>query len=223
MIVDLNGASPAIEAKNHARQPEARGRGRPIIIYILVVLMLASMIGGVVFAFSLPSLSNWLWFVYLTCLPAFSVVFLSALFRRRWNALARFLVIGPIVLFPLYAKTGSLRWLYVEAFRFHASPTEEYLARCKLIEFTENGSRQVLGKCDSLNAGGDAALLVLYDTTGELLLPVSQRTPEWRAAMGHFSPHAVLVDTEGRAEKLLGNFYEIIISPNEFDGDNSGD
>lgn len=173
-------------------------------------------------AFSLPSLVNWLMPVYFISLLALSFLFLGALFRRRWNDLVICLVVSPIVLFPFYARTGSLRWLHVEAFRFHAYPTKEYLARCKLIEFVEAGTKQVLGKCDSLDAGAGAGLFVLYDTTGELLLPVSQRTPEWRAAMGRFSPHAVLIDTEGRAQRLFGNFYDIIILPDEFDGDNSG-
>ncbi|MGB9114518.1 hypothetical protein, partial [Bradyrhizobium sp.] len=95
----------------------------------------------------------------------------------------------------------------------------EYLSRCRLIEFVENGTKQALGRCDYLGIGGEAVLDVFYDTTGEFVLPVSQRTPEWKAAMWHFSPHQVLINAEGRAERLFGNFYEITIFPGEFDGD----
>ena len=51
---------------------------------------------------------------------------------------------------------------------------------------------------------------MFYDTIGEFVLPVSKRLPEWRAAMWHFSPHAVL-RKKGRARQLFGNFYEIAI------------
>lgn len=217
----MNSGSNRFSDGSAQRLRVRRRSARPRIIYVLIVLIFASLIGQATLAFSLPSLGGWLLFLYFICLFALSVRFLIALFRRKWNELAIFLAIWPIVLFPFYTS-GSLRWLYVEAFRFHASPTEEYLARCKSVEFVENGTKQMLGKCDSLHAGGDAALLVFYDTTGEFILPVSQRSPEWRAAMEHFSPHAVLVDTEGRAQKLFGNFYEIVIRPDEFDGDNSG-
>jgi hypothetical protein len=78
--------------------------------------------------------------------------------------------------------------------------------------------KQLLGRCE-IFANEVAALDVFYDTTGEFILPVSQRTPEWKAAMWHFSPHAVLLEKEGRARPLFGNFYEINISSTEFDGD----
>jgi hypothetical protein len=37
--------------------------------------------------------------------------------------------------------------------------------------------------------------------------------------MWHFSPHAVLIEKEGRAEKLTENFYEVIIPSSDWDGD----
>jgi hypothetical protein len=221
MSSDSNASTPPLElGGGDARQPTLGWKpGRSTIKYILVALIVASWIGISLLPFSFPTLPGRLLGVYFVCLLALFAFFLGALFRRRWDEVAVFFAIWAVVLFPLYGSSAPLRWLYVEAFRIHASPIEEYLSQCKLIEFVESGAKQVLGRCDNLGIGGDAVLDVFYDTTGEFVLPVSQRTPEWKAAMWHFGPHAVLIDTEERARKLFGNFYEITIFPSEYDGD----
>lgn len=221
MVSDSDASSPTIASGGgDVMQPVSRWKpDRSTIKYLLVALIVVSWMGMSLLAFSFPSLPDRLLDLYFVCLLGLFVFFLGALFRRRWDEVAIFFAIWAVVLFPCYGASGSLRWLYVQAFRIHASPVDEYLSRCKLIEFVENGSKQVLGRCGDLGIGGEAVLDVFYDTTGEFVLPVSQRTPEWKAAMRHFSPHAVLINTEGRARKLLGNFYEIAIFPSEFDGD----
>jgi len=155
--------------------------------------------------------------LYLICLLALFVLFLGSLIRRRWNEVAIFFAIWAVVLFPFYGSQAPFRWLRAEAFRTHASPIEGYLSLCRLIKFVENGANQVLGRCDNLGIGREAVLDVFYDTTGEFVLPVSQRSPEWKAAMGQFSPHAVLIGAEGRAQRIFGNFYEITILPSDGD------
>ena len=77
----------------------------------------------------------------------------------------------------------------------------------------------MLGRCEYYATNGGGAHAVFYDTSGEFVMPVSQRSPEWTAAMSNFSPRAVLLEKEGRAERILGDFYEVEIFPNEFDGD----
>jgi hypothetical protein len=126
-------------------------------------------------------------------------------------------VIWLVVLLP--HKSDASRWLYVEAFRVHASPIEEYLSKCKLFEFVENGTKQRVGRCEQKAVANEVIRSVFYDTSGQFELPVSQRTPGWKAAMWHFSPHAVLIEKEGRAEKLTENFYEVIIPSSDWDGD----
>ena len=146
------------------------------------------------------------------------MLFLGALFRfwRRWKEVAIFLAVGAVVLLPYYrlaylldAPAGALVTI---AFRIHASPIEEYLARCDLVRFSENGSEQSVGECERFGAGNEYAVAVFYDSTGEFILPVSQRTPEWTAAMRHFRPADTLTRSEDRATHLYGNFYDILLS-----------
>jgi hypothetical protein len=126
-------------------------------------------------------------------------------------------VIWCVVFFPFYARIAAL-WLRVETFRIHASPISTYLSQCKLIDFVEGGAKQQLGRCDNLVLGREEVLEVFYDTTGQIVAPPAERTPEWRAAMGHFSPTAVHLEKDHRAERLFGDFYEITLTLNDFDG-----
>jgi hypothetical protein len=187
--------------------------------YLFLAAVVACWIAGTVFAFSRPFLDARLIWVYFLCVVALLVLFLQALWRRRWQELAILSAILAVVFLPYYGAPPPLRWLYVRGFRIHASPLEDYLARCRLIAFVENGVEQKLGRCESFDTPGNVTVCIFYDTSGEFVLPVSQRTPEWKAAMSHFSPRAVLLEKEGRASHLTGHFYEIDIYVDEFDGD----
>jgi hypothetical protein len=187
--------------------------------YLLLAAVVACWIAGTAFAFSHPFLDARLIWVYFACVVALLVLFLHALWRRRWKQLAILCAILAVVFLPYYDAPPPFKWLYVRAFRIHASPLEDYLARCRLIAFVENGVEQKLGRCESFGTAGDVTVCIFYDTSGEFVLPVSQRTPEWRAAMSHFSPRAVLLAKENRASYLMEHFYEIDIHVDEFDGD----
>jgi len=186
--------------------------------FALVALTIASSIGAPSLAFSFPNLSDQLIWVWLICLFALFVLFVSDLVRRRWKQLAIFLTIWAFVLLPFYGNEVSFRWLYVEAFRIHISPLEEYLSRCKLVEFVENGVNQKVGVCERHGEPGNITRTLLYDTTGELALPPSQRTPEWTKAMVRFSPGFYFTKTEGHADHLLGHFYVVDVSLEKADG-----
>jgi 4-amino-4-deoxy-L-arabinose transferase-like glycosyltransferase len=188
-------------------------------ILALVLLSTASWIGIALLAFSLPTAPDRLLGLYFICLFVLFLLFLGSLFRRQLNEILIFIAVWAVVLFPFYGSEAPFLWLRAEAFRIHTSPLEQYLSQCKLIEFVENGARQVLGRCDNLATGGEAVFDVFYDSTGEFVLPVSQRSSEWKAAMSHFSPHEVLINAEGRAHKLSEKFYGITIFPGEYDGD----
>ena len=105
-----------------------------------------------------------------------------------------------------------------------SSPTIEsgssgrHLSRCKLIEFVENDARQKVGVCERLPLGRGDNLTIIYDTTGELALPASRRTPEWTKAMVRFSPGRYFTEAEDRARHLFGNFYEVFVPLEEADG-----
>jgi hypothetical protein len=165
-----------------------------------------------------PATAYWLIWFYVACLLALFSLFLGALLRRRWKSALIFCAMAPVVLLPYLGLNVSFGWLYVEGFRFHASPIEEYLSRCKLIEFVERGTEQRLGVCERQRWPGEGVLTVVYDTTGELALPVSRRTPEWTKVMMRFSPGKFFTRSEGRAGHLFGNFYEISVPLEEADG-----
>jgi hypothetical protein len=213
MNSDSNASSATIEA-----QARKLLRWRPgSLKYILTVTILACLFGTAVLTFAFPSLPERLLEIAVVCFLVLFVSSLGALFRRRWRELAIYLVIWPVVLLPLY-KSDARHWLYVEAFRVHVSPIEEYLSKCELFEFVQNGTKQRVGRCERESVANEIIRDVFYDTSGQFELPVAQRTPEWKAAMGHFSPHAVLIEKEGRAEKLIGNFYEVIIPSVDWEG-----
>lgn len=220
MPSDSNVSSPAAEpARGDAPLPSARRKlSRSNVKLALVALVVASWIGSSLLAFSLPSFSDWLVTLYIICLPVLFVLFLGDLFRRRWKQLANFLVIWAVVLLPVYATNAPLRWLYAEALRIHVSPLEEYLSRCKLVEFVENDAKQKVGVCERHGQPGNVTRTLIYDTAGELALPVSQRTPEWTKAMVRFSPGLFFTKAEGHAHHLLGHFYEVDVPLERADG-----
>jgi hypothetical protein len=96
-------------------------------------------------------------------------------------------------------------WLRVLGFYVRTRLVDDYLSRCRLTEFTENGFKQTAGSCE----GFDRGLFfedIVYDTTGEFMRPVSQRTPEWEHVMSGATVKEVL-SKERRAYRLFGNYY----------------
>lgn len=220
MSSDSDASSPAVESgASGTRSAISRWKpSRAMLKYIVLVAILASWIIGPLLQFFLPVFSDRLLWIYLGGLVVLFFLFLGALLRRRWKEVVVFFAIWAIVLYPFYGVGFSLRWLLVASFRLHAAPIEEYLSRCKLIEFVENDVKQKLGVCERLPLTGDGMLAVIYDTTGELMVPVSQRTPEWTKAMVRFSPGNFFTQSEGRADRLFGNFYDVSVPIQEADG-----
>jgi hypothetical protein len=188
------------------------------IKYVLLVVALASWFSAGPLKFSFRGIADWLLPVYLACLLALFFLSLGALLFRRWKEVGILFVIWAVVLLPFYGWIERPRWVYVEAFRRHASPIEEYLSRCKLVEFVENDAKQKVGLCERLPMGRGDKLTIIYDTTGQLALPVSRRTPEWTKAMVRFSPGRYFTEAEGHADHLFGNFYEVYVPLEHADG-----
>jgi hypothetical protein len=197
------------------------GRGKSLrlpLAYALFVAILGDWIATPLLLFSHPTFTYKLIWIYLACLLALFVLFLGALFRfwSRWKEIAVFLAIGAVVLLPYYRLAYLLEppaaALRTIAFRVHSSPVEEYLARCNLVQFNENGSEQSVGVCELFGVGNEDAVAIFYDSTGEFILPISQRTAKWTAATSHIRPTDMLTKTEERAFHLYGNFYYIYLS-----------
>ncbi len=143
---------------------------------------------------------------------------LTALLRRRWKTLAVLSATWLFTFLPFLGIKEQFIWIRAQGFALHASPLEDYLSRCKLIEFVENSVKQAVCPCEG-SWTGDVENTVFYDTSGEFVLPVSRRTPEWKKAMQHFTPREVLIDSEDRAEHIVGKFYLVSVHIREMTGD----
>ena len=189
--------------------------------YILIVLFAANWFVSGFLTSLMPTVAYWIPWICLACWIPLFFIFLGALFRGRWKGAA---IVSTALMLDAFcfAKIQFVEpvrfWFFAQGFRIHAFPAKDYLSRCRLTEFVEKGVKQTVGTCESFGAG---YYFVFYDTTGEIALPLSQRTPEWNDAMWHHPPKGVLRDSADRAAHLFGSFYRVTIYDNEFDGDSA--
>jgi hypothetical protein len=87
-----------------------------------------------------------------------------------------------------------------------------------LVTFVEDGAQQQVGECQGLATSGTTWNVVIYDTTGQFVLPLSQRTQGWKSAMGMLSSPKVFAESEGRGTHIFGKFYSIVIRLDEEQG-----
>jgi hypothetical protein len=189
--------------------------GLPSLKYLLLIVAVASPYASAFCVFPLPAVSDSLYELSYICWFAVAHVWLGLLLLRRWLAVAIFSVAGIWLFYrPSYGPNETIYWLVQQGFRFHAAPVKNYLAKCKLVEFTEGGIKQTVGFCEGADRG-TVVCTVLYDTTGEYGLPLSQRTTEWREAMAKVLPEEAL---DWRATPLFGNFYSTVVSQENYRG-----
>lgn len=209
MSSDSNAVSPAVEI-NARPSPAARWKTmRTTLKYGAAVVALASLYAAMFLQYLWWDLADWLTDLSLICVLAVLAFSLNALFRRRWKELAVYLAALVVAFLPAFGVTGPADWIYAEGFRIHASPLDDYLSGCKLIEFIEEGTKQTVGQCESHGLYSGYAHTVIYDTTGELIRPVNRRTQEWQKAMSEFYADDVLNSSERRTRHIYGNFYEV--------------
>jgi hypothetical protein len=187
--------------------------------YLLVVVVLVPLCLSDFLTYLVPSAGKPLALTALAGTLPLLVFFLSALFRRRWKMAAIFAAtFGLLYLLLTDAGQPFRFWLVAQGFRIHAGSIDDYLSRCRLTKFSEKGTEQAVGDCEW--SGMDSApvdYVVFYDTTDEIALPISQRSPEWYDAMWDYSPKGVLRDGAPRAERLVGHFYRIHVLAEELD------
>jgi hypothetical protein len=188
-----------------------------LLKYLLVAVTLASWVAGQLLEY-VPHLSEWSFFVTAGCFVAVLVCALSALIRRKWNAFATFSITLLAMCLPGFGLTQPSDWLQATGFRIYASPIEEYLSRCRLVTFVEDGAEQKVGECESIATSSITWIIVIYDTTGQFVLPVARRTQGWKSAMGMLSSPKVFAESEGRGSHIFGNFYSIVIRLDEMQG-----
>lgn len=189
-----------------------------LLKYLLVAITLTSWVVAQFLAFVPCVWGEWSGFVFDGCVFAVPLSALWALIRRRWSTLAIFCFPMFVILLGAYGVTQPGHWLRATGFRIHASPIEQYLSRCRLAAFVEDGKKQQVGECDGIPTSGITWNVVIYDTAGQIILPRAQRTREWKSAVGMLSSPDVYIESEGRASHLFGDFYVIAIGINELQG-----
>ncbi len=187
-----------------------------LLKYLLVAVTLLSGVVAQMLAF-VPSV----WqerssSVFAGCLFTVFVFALLALIRRRWSALAIFFLALAVIVLGSVTQPGH--WLRATGFRIYASPIEQYLSGCRLSVFVEDGKQQQVGECEGIPTSEITWVYVIYDTTGQLLLPRAQRTQEWKSAVRMLSSPDAYIETEGRASHLYGDFYIFPIRIDELQG-----
>jgi hypothetical protein len=185
--------------------------------YLLVVVAVACLAATALLMYVSPY-SDW----FLAVFVGFSIIlfacFLRALFRKRWQEAAIYSL--PTVLLTLSALglKEPLEWLSMTGFRIHVSPTEEYLSRCKLITFLEDNKQQQVGECERIPTAGNTWILIVYDTTGELVLPIDQRTKEWKSAVSNLSVGRRLAEFQDHRSRVFGHYYAVGIGIEDEEG-----
>jgi hypothetical protein len=189
-----------------------------LLKYLLVAITLASWVAAHFLAFVPPVWDEWSGWVFVGCHFTVLLAALLALIRRRWSTLAIFCFPFVVIFLDAYGWRQPGYWLRATGFSIHASPIEQYLSRCRRVEFVEDGKKQQVGECEGIATSGITWNTVIYDTTGQLVLPRAQRTREWKSAVGMLSSPDVYIEMEGRASHLFGDFYIFAIRIDELQG-----
>jgi hypothetical protein len=141
----------------------------------------------------------------------------SALFRFRWKLIAIFAIVW-VLLYLRFFGGWPTEWLNAQGFHVGNLLTQNYPSGCSQHDFVVHDVKQKLGLCRGFDRG-DHFDYVVYDTTGEFVLPVSQRSPEWKRAMSEVTnTHEELGSKENCAHHLYGNFYTVFVRPYDMKG-----
>jgi hypothetical protein len=175
---------------------------------VVIIVLLICFYSPAFFSLLYPSVGFWpLLGAALLLFPllGFSV---EALVRLRWKQLGVFAVVWLLIVLPFSNVAPQPKiWMIRLGFFVKTMLAGDYLSGCRLSEFTENEVKQTIGVCDGFDSG-QIFDFVVYDTTGELMLPVSQRTPEWSRVMSKAVAPAV-VSIEDPAYPLFGHYYVV--------------
>jgi hypothetical protein len=206
----------SLSAMSLSSASPGRQKRFPVLKYIIAVAAPVSLLSSGFLMFLRWNLSDWLEGFGIVCLLATLMFLIISLFRRKWKDAGIFAAVWLIVLFPPSGSDMQESWLAVQGFRIHASPVENYLSKCKLIRFEENGAKQTVGECE-YHGEDDLTVFyrVIYDTTGNLLKPSSQQSPPWKRAMDAFFGPGVLATSRERTQHIWGDFYLVSTTGDE--------
>jgi len=182
-----------------------------LVVLFAVVLPIVLWSGLAALEFVSP-LANWIDGAFLLNLFIVLCCGAVALWRRRWPTAVLsaipFLLLILMNLFEVEAGDFVARL----GFRALALSDPSYLARCRLVVFEESGKTQQLGVCNALPHAG-ITTVVIYDSSGELCLPVEQRSQAWKDAAETAWESTAL--SAARCWPIYGNFYSVVVSRDE--------
>jgi hypothetical protein len=188
--------------------------------YALVVIALTSWLATLLLDL-ISSYADWpLIYISAACLFALSFFTVAALVRRRWRELAIVSLPVVVIVLPVLGVTTPAHCLRVVGFRIYASPIESYRSGCTLHEFVDDdGTKQQVGQCHSVRQMFGDHITVIYDTTGQFVLPVERRTAAWQSAvMWHLSAGTFLARNNDGRSRIFGNFYAVYVPLAREDG-----
>jgi hypothetical protein len=175
---------------------------------VVIAIALLGFYGSEFFYFIHEPVFGWLQSASEVFLIPLSLFSAGALFNLCWRRISIFAAVWVLLSLHNLGIDAPYQWLNHRGFQVHTLLTPNYLSKCRLIEFVENGVEQTGGFCEWFNRGAICDY-IMYDTTGEFVLSVAERTPEWKQAMSGL-PVSLVVTTEFRASHLFGNFCRVI-------------
>lgn len=179
---------------------------------IVIAIALLTLYGSHLCYFLAPNITLGLLVVSLVLLIPLLIFVVEALYGRQWRVVTILAVVWCLVGLPFFVRSVP-NWISHQGFRVLTWLSHDYRSRCRLTDFVENSVKQTAGFCEGFDRG-EYFDFVVYDTTGEFLLPVAQRTPEWKRVMS-VATEKSLVSKEHRADHLFGNYYRIFVEPDD--------
>jgi len=159
--------------------------------------------------FILPVTASWMPTVTTLAWMPLLLVACAMLIFRQWKVVTAIaLAFGLQAVFSApIAGSRPLYWAVAQGFRLHAWPSDQYLQRCDLKNFVKDGLTYPVGDCHDCYQFLDEPFYecVVYDASGEILLPASQRNREWWNLIPNSRDRAL--NPRGRTVHLFGNFY----------------
>jgi hypothetical protein len=186
--------------------------------YFLVAIVIVCW-AGVALSANVSDFSGWFVAGYFGLSAISFFFFLQTLFRKSWRqAVIYSLPIVLLILSVLGVSEPTIDWLRTVGFRIHIAPVDKYRSNCKLVAFLEGSKQQQVGECESIATSSTTRIAIIYDTTGELILPRGQRTQEWKRAISSLSAGRRLAEFEDRRSRIFGMFYAVDIGLEDEEG-----
>lgn len=207
----------SVDQLHPAAEPSKEIGRSPWFAYGLAGVTLMGWLGGHFLIFLSPDASYWLLLIGAIGAAIAMIWLIACAFLPKPRAAPILLATLVIIQAASMMEALSHGGLTGLGFRLHASPIEQYLAKCKKFDFAENGELHTIGVCESSTfkpgfPPGLAHLTVIHDPTGNLLKPGSKRSQEWNRAFYKVrETEAAILRFEG-ATRISNDFYLATLS-----------